>query len=97
MELESFVQSLQESQPPANLSPLLKALWYDGKEEWNHAHQIVDGRSDLDSYLIHAYLHRKEGDQWNASYWYNRAGATMPDYSFEEEWQRLVKKYLTKV
>jgi len=23
---------------------------------------------------VHAYLHRKEGDQGNAAYWYARAG-----------------------
>ena len=94
MNLESFIKSLEDAQPPANLTPVLKALWYDGKQEWENAHEIVDGRSDLDSHLIHAYLHRKEGDQWNASYWYTRAGASMPDYSLEEEWKKLVKKYL---
>jgi len=23
---------------------------------------------------VHAYLHRKEGVEWNAEYWYSRAG-----------------------
>lgn len=96
MNLKSFVESLKETQPPSHLSPVLKALWHDGKEEWSKAHNLVDGRSDLDSHLIHAYLHRKEGDQWNASYWYNRAGAAMPRYSLEEEWENLVRKYLDK-
>lgn len=94
MKLESFVESLKEAQPPSNLPPLLKALWYDGKEDWANAHQIVETRSDAESNRIHAYLHRKEGDQWNAAYWYNRAGATMPEYSLEEEWEQLVRTYL---
>ena len=27
---------------------------------------------------VHAYLHRKEGEQWNADYWYRLAGRTLP-------------------
>lgn len=96
MELKSFMESLKEAKLPPHLSPVLKALWFDGIDDWNNAHQIVDGRHDSDSHLIHAYLHRKEGDQWNASYWYNRAGSVMPEYSLEEEWENLVKKYLAK-
>ena len=94
MQFEAFVESLKETQPPANLSFILRALWYDGKEEWDNAHKIIENQSDPDSTRIHAYLHRKEGDQWNASYWYNRAGINMPESSLEEEWKTLVKKYL---
>jgi len=43
---------------------------------------------------IHAYLHRKEGDKWNAGYWYNRAGKPFPDFSFEEELKVLVENNL---
>jgi hypothetical protein len=43
---------------------------------------------------IHAYLHRKEGDDGNASYWYNRAGKIMPYVSLTEEWEGIVKDLL---
>jgi hypothetical protein len=43
---------------------------------------------------IHAYLHRKEGDEGNAGYWYRRAGKKMPDYSLENEWEEIVKAVL---
>jgi hypothetical protein len=41
------------------------------------------------AYWIHAYLHRKEPDPNNATYWYSRAGKKMPEYSFDKEWKEL--------
>jgi hypothetical protein len=40
---------------------------------------------------VHAYLHRKEGDSWNADYWYRKAGKKRPDVSLEQEWETIVK------
>ncbi|WP_027329893.1 hypothetical protein [Marinimicrobium agarilyticum] len=57
--------------------------------EWDKAHSLVQANSDSLSCLIHAYLHREEGDLANANYWYRRAGETMPDNTLEEEWERL--------
>jgi DNA-directed RNA polymerase specialized sigma24 family protein len=34
---------------------------------------------------VHAYLHRKEGDSWNAAYWYQRAGKSQCRGSLQEE------------
>jgi len=39
-------------------------------------------------------LHRKEGDKWNANYWYERARKPFCDASLNQEWQALVKKLL---
>jgi hypothetical protein len=49
----------------------------------------VQDRSDRLSCLIHACLHRVEGDPGNARYWYAEAGETMPQNSLEEELERL--------
>ena len=59
----------------------------DGK--WNAAHDLVQDYSDRKSCLIHAYLHRVEGDFSNARYWYRRANESMPNNSLEEELKRL--------
>lgn len=75
-------------------SPILKALWYDGNGDWEKAHGQVDDLDGQEAARIHAYLHRKEGDQWNADYWYRRAGETKPDLTLEEEWEMLLSKYL---
>ena len=89
-----FKETLKSDQPPLELSIALTALWYDGKGNWDQAHNEVDHLDDLNSALIHAYLHRKEGDIWNADYWYKRAKETRPQIPLEEEWQELVIRFL---
>ena len=56
---------------------------------WDEAHQLVQPYSDQYSCLIHAYLHRVEGDLSNAEYWYSRAETEMPKNSLEEELNHL--------
>lgn len=87
MDIDQFIKSLSQNQPDPSFPPLLKALWYDAKGNWDQAHDIADGFGSRTGDWVHAYLHRKEGDQWNAGYWYRRAGKSMPDHSLEEEWQ----------
>jgi hypothetical protein len=74
-------------------SLMLKSLWYDGNGDWTKAHDLVDASSGEEEARIHAYLHRKEGDEWNADYWYRRAGTTKPSVSLDEEWRILIEKY----
>ena len=59
--------------------------------KWDEAHRLIQVHSDERSCLIHGYLHRVEGDLNNASYWYRRGGATMPDNTLEEEAKRLTE------
>lgn len=95
MTFQEFKKSLSEERPAADFSVLLKALWYDAKGDWEAAHNIAQSREGTRDYdRLHAYLHRKEGDQWNAGYWYRRARAEMPSYSLEKEWDELVKQWL---
>ena len=67
----------------------LRALELTQDGQWDEAHRLVQSGSDRFSCLIHGYLHRVEGDLWNARYWYDRAGEAMPDNSLQAEWQRL--------
>jgi hypothetical protein len=43
-----------------------------------------------DGSWVHAYLHRKEGDQSNAAYWYSRAGKPICREPLETEWLSIV-------
>ena len=43
---------------------------------------------------VHAYLHRKEGDVGNASYWYRQAGRPIAKGSFDDEWRAIVTALL---
>ena len=57
--------------------------------EWDKAHQLVQPHYEPLACLIHAYLHRIEGDLGNAHYWYNRTNQKMPDNTLDEEFSRL--------
>lgn len=94
MTLGEFKQSLSNPAPPENLDDLLIALWHDGKNNWDKAHGIVQDIASSDASWIHAYLHRKEGDIGNASYWYNRAGRAVSQSSLNEEWEEIVRSLL---
>jgi hypothetical protein len=93
MTYEIFCQTLDLPDPP-DLPPLLLALWYDGKNNWEAAHKIAQDEYTREGSLVHAYLHRKEGDLWNAGYWYRQARKTMPQCSLQEEWVQLVRNLL---
>jgi hypothetical protein len=92
--LTEFKESLNLDQPSSALSVQLKSLWYDGKGDWSKAHAQVDHMNDSASAWVHAYLHRKEGDIWNADYWYNKARKVRPDLPLNEEWEQLVLQFL---
>jgi hypothetical protein len=94
MDLATFKQSLTEATPPAGLTPALEALWWDAKGDWDKAHGCVDDESGADAARIHAYLHRKEGDQDNAGYWYRTAGAVFYSGSLNAEWGELAAERL---
>jgi hypothetical protein len=92
--LNKFKKSLRSDRPGTGLFVQLRSLWYDAKGNWTQAHAQVDQLNDQDSALVHAYLHRKEGDIWNADSWYRKAKTVRPDVSLEEEWEILVTQLL---
>jgi hypothetical protein len=96
MTLDAFRRTLSQSSPPEGLSPLLEALWYDGRNNWQRAHEIAQDITTNDGSWIHAYLHRKEGDHGNAAYWYRRAGRRIPAVSVGEEWKQIAQELLQR-
>ena len=88
--VEEFRQSLTNSQPPANVSNVLQALWYEAKGDWARAHDILQHEDSANGAWVHAYLHRVEGDPGNAAYWYRRAGKPVSQASLADEWNELV-------
>jgi hypothetical protein len=76
---------------------LLEALEYDKNGDWHAAHNIVQKYDSELACLIHAYLHRKEPDLSNASYWYKRAALPMPECSLEKEWQEIFDEVVKKI
>ena len=94
MNQDDFKKSLVVNKLPENVNALLQSLWYDAKGNWEKSHDIISTLDTKDAALVHAYLHRKEGDQWNADYWYRMAGAKRKDISLEEEWDELVNRFI---
>lgn len=95
MNIAEFKATLTENTVPKNIPILAQALWYDAKGNWEAAHNIAQSKEGTLSFdQLHAYLHRKEGDKFNANYWYRRCGESMPKISLEDEWEVLVERFL---
>jgi hypothetical protein len=67
--------------PPSGLAPLVEALWWAKKcgdsadhPAWTTAHNIAQDIHTPAGSWVHALLHLIERDQWNADYWFTRAG-----------------------
>jgi hypothetical protein len=80
---DEFRQSLSATEPPAGLTHALAGLWW--------AHESAQQDEGIDGSWVHAYLHRKEGDQGNAAYWYRRAGKPVCRETPDGEWLSIVE------
>ena len=87
MTIEQFARACEASRPPAGLAGPLLALWWDARGDWDRAHKVAQEAATQEGSLVHAYLHRKEGDPGNAGYWYSRAGRQPHRGSLEQEWK----------
>ncbi len=56
------------------ISPEALALWHAKQGHWDAAHNIAQDIHTTMGSWIHALLHVIEGDQWNADYWFAKAG-----------------------
>ncbi|WP_428542534.1 hypothetical protein [Rhodopila sp.] len=94
MDPAQFRDSLTAAAPPQAASLSLQALWWDAKGDWGKAHQCAQSESGPAGAAVHAYLHRKEPDPSNASYWYSRAGRPPASNTLQQEWDALVAELL---
>lgn len=94
--LEKFHMSLKASEPHHDFSAGLKSMWWDLKGNWEASHDIAQEMTSHDGSWIHAYLHRKEGDRFNAEYWYRTANKSFPQITLEEEQKELIAHFIEK-
>ena len=91
-----FQESLDLPKPPADWPEALKAMWFDATGDWEASHNIAQDMHNILGSWLHAYLHRKEGDKFNAGYWYRSAGKTYPEISLDDELKVIVEFILGK-
>ena len=94
MDFEAFEASLEKPAPPSDLNPALQALWQQKRGAWDEAHRLAQSQDDPAGAWVHAYLHRVEGNDGNAAYWYRRAGKPASAAPLEEEWAAIVRALL---
>lgn len=94
MTVSEFLNSLDQPTPPETATPHVKALWQEKRGDWDAAHKIVQDINDATASWIHAYLHRREGDESNAAYWYGQADRQFPAEALDDEWQTIVETLL---
>jgi hypothetical protein len=94
MDIHTFEESLMQPAPPAGLSPAVEALWHERRGDWDRAHKIAQDISGPEGAWVHAYLHRREGDESNAAYWYRQAGKPVMRGSLDDEWRTIVEALL---
>ena len=96
MHLTAFKSSLERDRPPEGMGRALQALWYQAKGDWDQAHRLAQAANDTDGAWVHAFLHRVEGDNANAGYWYRRAGKSHSEAPLKEEWAEIASALLTR-
>ena len=94
MDLTEFRASTAAAEPPACLSLPLQTLWWEAKGDWNRAHACAQQDETPDGAIVHAYLHRVEGDLRNAGGWYSRAGRPPATCPLADEWAALAQEFL---
>lgn len=94
MSFADFKKSTEQATPPAGLTPALRALWLDARGQWDEAHDAAQAAGGKDGSWVHAYLHRKEGDEMNAGYWYARAGRPAAVSDLPAEWEAIARGLL---
>ena len=83
-----------DSVPPAGLTGALQALWFDHREQWDVAHNLAQAAGGKEGAWVHAYLHRKEGDEKNAAYWYRLAARPIVSSALSTEWEQIARALL---
>ncbi len=96
IKFEDFLKLKDEGSVPDDIPSLLQSLLLDAAGDWESAHRIAQSEINREGSWVHAYLHRKEGDLGNASYWYRNADKNIPEISLEEEWEYIAMALLER-
>jgi hypothetical protein len=93
MSVDEF-RELAQRPPQPGWSGALQALAHDARGDWEAAHEAAQCEEGRAGAWVHAYLHRKEGDDSNAGYWYRRAGRPASTAALDAEWAQIAAELL---
>ena len=94
MDLTEFRASIAADAPPSGLNLPLQTLWWEAKGDWKRAHECAQEDRTPSGSIVHAYLHRVEGDLSNAGGWYKRAGKNPSTAALDNEWEEIARALL---
>lgn len=92
-DIAAFRRSLAEGEPLPS-APALLGVWHALRGDWDQAHDAVQPDT-AECALVHAALHREEGDHGNAGYWYRRAGRAAATGSSRDEYLAIAAELLS--
>jgi hypothetical protein len=72
VKLDALFRETKLSPTQQELIRSLLLLWHDHLDA---SHNISQGIESADGSFVHAIMHRREPDYWNAKYWWRRVGA----------------------
>ena len=93
----TFVLSIDHDEPPPSTTPILRAVWHGLRGDWETAHELAQAQDDANGAWVHAWLHRIEGDQANAEYWYRRAHRKSRPGDTRDEGLEIVKALMQSI
>jgi hypothetical protein len=94
MDITAFKASVEKDKPPGGLGRPLQALWHVAKGDWDRAHKLAQEEENETGAWVHAHLHRVEGDENNAGYWYKRANKPHSKAKLDDEWREIASALL---
>lgn len=94
MNYSEFLKNITKDRQAQPVNPLLEAVWHLKNNHWQKSHDIVENSNSEDAAWIHGLLHKQEGDEWNAGYWYSKAGINSPKVSLEVELEMIIEKLM---
>lgn len=92
---KEFENTLNWNTPDSDWPLALQSLWFAANNKWNAAHDIAQDLHTPMGSWIHAHLHRVEGDDFNARYWYHQASKPFCNSILSCEVQELVEAVLS--
>ncbi len=80
----------------ASRQDLIEGIDHAIAGRWNDAHKVAQAdEADRDHCWLHACLHKIEGDEANARYWYRRSGHSYEEYADPKSELSAIKAALT--